>query len=60
MAVSNSIELALLYSKLMICLAIAVHDVHMQLSYNTMCIDSLPYRCRVYYLCYVHDIMLNS
>ena len=60
MAVTNSTELTLLYSKLMICLAIAVHDVHMQLSYNTMCIDSLPYRRRVNYLCYVHDVMLNS
>ena len=27
MAVTNGTELALLYSKLMICLAIAVHDV---------------------------------
>ena len=39
MAFTNSTKL-LSYSKLMICPAIAVHDVYMQLRYNTMCMMS--------------------
>ena len=40
MAVTNSIKLALLDSKLIICLAIAMHDLYMQLKYNAMCMIS--------------------